>query len=232
LLGEIRINQRKCHTLKCEVPCCEPGIFPFVRYRHDVGSDEVPPGAVTTLLAALRRPWLRLIAVEPTVNGKTIELRTPEHAGEGLTLHSARVLIGDRRLHACIETVGFGDAVGEDAIKLDEGIRGTVPGGEPYSKADDVAGRNCPRVEASHLGALPDGVHRLATTVDDIVMKRILEMAAALGRPEQTREIGLIVAEQQTIRRLELDPILPKLVVLREHPAIALIRQGWLAYSA
>ena len=57
-LGEIRIDQRKRDAMKGEVPGGEPGIFPLVRHRHDVGGDEVRPIAVAAVLAALGRRGL------------------------------------------------------------------------------------------------------------------------------------------------------------------------------
>ena len=51
-LGEGRIDQREGHAVEREVPRGEPGIFPGVRHRQDVGGDEMGPVRVAADAAA------------------------------------------------------------------------------------------------------------------------------------------------------------------------------------
>src|SRR5438034_3275892 len=84
--------------MKGEIPGCEPGIFPFVRHRHDIGGHEVTPTGVAGVLPALGRRRLRRIAVEPALHIEIIELLAPQHPGEGLTLYAPHILVGDAPL--------------------------------------------------------------------------------------------------------------------------------------
>src|SRR6266536_5692352 len=46
LLGELRVDQRKRDTVKRQIPGGEPGVFPLVGHRDDVGGVEVFPVGV------------------------------------------------------------------------------------------------------------------------------------------------------------------------------------------
>src|SRR6266498_5610236 len=53
LLGEMRIDFRKWNHVESEVPCREPGIFPFVRHRDDVAVEKMSPFTVAAEVSLL-----------------------------------------------------------------------------------------------------------------------------------------------------------------------------------
>ena len=55
LLREVRIDFRKWNHVESEVPCREPGIFPFVRHRDDVAVEKMSPFAVAAEVSLRRR---------------------------------------------------------------------------------------------------------------------------------------------------------------------------------
>src|SRR5437868_4734574 len=55
LLGEVRIDFRKWNHVESEVPCREPGIFPFVQHRDDVAVEKMSPFAVAAEVSLRRR---------------------------------------------------------------------------------------------------------------------------------------------------------------------------------
>src|SRR5262249_17277857 len=91
LLGEIRIDQRKCNAMKGEVPGCEPGIFPLVRHRHNIGGHEVTPIPVAAEFPVLGRWRLSRVTIKPALHIETVKLLVPQHSGEGLTLYASHV---------------------------------------------------------------------------------------------------------------------------------------------
>src|SRR5207244_6364757 len=51
LLREVRIDFRKWNHVESEVPCREPGIFPFVRHGDDVAVEKMSPFVVAAELS-------------------------------------------------------------------------------------------------------------------------------------------------------------------------------------
>src|SRR6266480_4506033 len=80
LLREVRIDFRKWNHVESEVPCREPGIFPFVRHRDDVAVEKMGPFAVAAEVSLRRRRWLRGIASEPVANDVIVKLLTPKQS--------------------------------------------------------------------------------------------------------------------------------------------------------
>src|ERR1041385_3887707 len=76
-LGELNIDQGQWNTVKGEVPGRIPGIFPFVRHRHDPLVVKMTPSRVTNMFALFRRRWLAGIAIEPLFNDVMIKLLAP-----------------------------------------------------------------------------------------------------------------------------------------------------------
>jgi hypothetical protein len=224
-LGELGVDQGQRGAMECEVPRREPGIFPLVRHGHDVGGDEMTPIGVAAVLAAFGRRRLQRIAVEPLPHVEIVELLVPQHPGEGLALDAAHVLVVDAFLSGGVEQVGLGDALAEDVIKIDECARALIAGAQPDPDRYAAAGRHRPQVKPGRLGAVAAGAHRLGAAVDDVVVERILEVAGRWATPEQSREIGLVVAEQQPIGCFEFDAVGAELLVLGQHESGAPILQ-------
>ena len=67
-----------------------------------------------------RRRRLQRVAVQPLRDVEVIELLGPDHAGERLALHEARVRIGDVLLQRGVELVGLGPAPREDRVEIVE----------------------------------------------------------------------------------------------------------------
>src|SRR5262252_4822140 len=122
--------------MKCQVPRGEPGKFPLVRHRHDVGGDEVTPMTVASALATLGWRWLSRIAIEPTQHVEVIKLLVPEHPRQCLTLYPAQVLIDDAPLQRGVKGIGFGKATGENTIEVGEVPRCFLACAEPYAYRD------------------------------------------------------------------------------------------------
>ena len=101
--GELGVDQRQRGAMEGEVPGREPGIFPFVRHRHDVGGDEMTPIGVAAVLAAFGRRRLQRIAVQPLPHIEIVELLVPQHPGKGLALDAAHVLVVDAFLSGGVE---------------------------------------------------------------------------------------------------------------------------------
>src|SRR5207248_11536673 len=93
LLREVRIDFRKWNHVESEVPCREPGIFPFVRHRYDVAVEKMSPFAVAAEVSLWRRCWLRGIASEPVADVVIVELLTPKQCGVCLARNLHRVFI-------------------------------------------------------------------------------------------------------------------------------------------
>src|SRR5262245_65744924 len=83
LLGKIDIYARENHAVKCEIPGREPGIFPFVRHRQDIGAFEMEPPLVARRGAACAI-WRKDSVTQPLRYRIVIELFAPQHSGEGL----------------------------------------------------------------------------------------------------------------------------------------------------
>src|SRR5207302_9991246 len=81
LLREVRIDFRKWNHVESEVPCREPGIFPFVRHRDDVAVEKMSPFAVAAEVSLRRWRRLRGIASEPVANDIIVKLLAPKQSG-------------------------------------------------------------------------------------------------------------------------------------------------------
>src|SRR5215472_914905 len=163
--------------MKGEVPCCEPGIFPLIRHRHDIGGQKVTPTKVPAVLMTVGWRRLSRVAIEPTLHIEAIELLVPQHPGEGLTLDPPHVLLSDGSLQRSIEGVCLSNAVRENIIKAVKAARPLRTGRQPYADSDAAARRNLAQVKTSDLGAFPGGVHRFSFVVKNVFVESILEVA-------------------------------------------------------
>ena len=224
-LGELGVDQRQRDAMKGEVPGREPGIFPLVRHRHDIGGHQVAPIGVAAVLAALGRRRLQRIAVEPLSYIEIVELLVPQHPGKGLALDAPHVLVGDPILPGGVEEIGLAKASAEDVVKVGEGRPALFARAQPDPDCHTAAFRNRPQVEPRGLGAVAAGIHRVHAAVNDIVVERVLEVTRPDVRAEQPREIGLVVTEQQAVSCFEFDAVGPEVVMVGQQPAGALVPQ-------
>ena len=126
------------------------------------------------------------------------ELLAPDHAGERLALHGARVRIVEIGLDLGVEGVRLGEALRDDLVEIREsGLFGS--GRETKPHAHSAAGRDLEAIEGGRLGAGALRVHGARVAVDDVVVEAVLEVALGM-RAVEPRRVGVVVGEQQ--RRL------------------------------
>src|SRR6516162_1922978 len=214
--------------MKGEVPGCEPGIFPLVRHRDDIRDNKVSPIAVAPVLPVLRRRRLSWIAIQPTLHIEVIKLLVPQHSGEGLTLYPPHVLVDNAFLERGVKGIGLGNALGKNIIEAVKAARSFLPSGEPHPDRSATPSRDLAEVKSSDFRAVAGSVYRFGIVVDNVFVKRVLEVAWRGTTAEQSVGIGFVVAEQQAIRALEVNAKFTQLRVPSEDDAVALIFQRWL----
>src|SRR6516225_780415 len=185
--------------MKGEVPGSKPGIFPLVRHRDDIGDNKVSPIAVAPVLSVLRRRRLSWIAIEPMLHIEVIKLLVPQHSGKGLTLYPPHVLVDNASLERGVEGIGLGNAPGKNIIEAVKAARSLFTGGEPHPDRSAAPSRDLAQVKSSDFRAFAGSVYRFGLVVDNVFVKRVLEVAWRSTKAEQSVEIGFVVAEQQPI---------------------------------
>src|SRR5262252_1090696 len=140
--------------MKCQVPRGEPGKFPLVRHRHEVGGDEVTPMTVASALATLGRRRLSRIAVEPTQHVEVIKLLVPQHPRQRLTLYPAYVLVGNASLQRGVKGTGLGKARRENIIEVGEVPQRVLARAQPYADRRAATGRDLTQIKTSDFGAV------------------------------------------------------------------------------
>src|SRR6516162_8628598 len=211
--------------MKGEVPGCEPGILPLVGHRYDIGDNKVSPIAIAPVLPVLRRRGLSRIAIEPMLHIEVIKLLVPQHSGEGLTLYSPHVLVGDASLMRGIKGIRLGNAPGKNIIGAVKAARSFLTGGEPHPDRSAAPSRDLAAVKSGDFRAFAGSVHRFGMVVDNVFVKRVLEVAWRSTKAEQSVEIGFVVAEQQAICALEVNAKFAQLSMVSNDVAVALILQ-------
>jgi hypothetical protein len=93
------------------------------------------------------------IALEPRGNVVIVELLRPQHAGERRALHGAPIRLGDILLEHCIELVGFGQPVGENAIEIGKRFTMTCRRSQAKPDAGAASGRERKLVMESAFAA-------------------------------------------------------------------------------
>src|SRR5689334_238512 len=101
------------------------------------------PAAIAAMLAPLWRRRLARIAVEPLTHVEIVELFVPKHAGEGLPLDAAQVLVGNVFLQRGVEGVRLSFALRHDVVKADEGIHARLARAQPQADGGAAAGWDC-----------------------------------------------------------------------------------------
>src|SRR6266487_127913 len=113
LLREVRIDFRKWNHVESEVPCREPGIFPFVRHRDDVAVEKMTPFAVAAEVSFRRRWWLRGIDSEPVANDVIVKLLAPKQSGVSLARNLHRFFIDSGWRNRVVKFVRLFHALGK-----------------------------------------------------------------------------------------------------------------------
>src|SRR5207253_179592 len=150
------------------------GILPFVGHGDDVGSAEVFPFAIA--LPSGWRARLSEVPDEPLAHIKAVKLLVPDHSGERLPLHSARVGIVNLFLQAAVEFVGF---AGATADKIVEVVKWGSDGlfGQPKSDAPFAMPRDFIAIPRGCLGAALERINGVPLSLDQIVVKSVLPVA-------------------------------------------------------
>ncbi|MNI25009.1 hypothetical protein D3C73_786470 [compost metagenome] len=93
MLGKSRVDQRKGHRLKAQVPGRVPRVFPGIGHGNDVEIRQVPPMAVADVRAPRWWRRLRRVAIEPQIDVEIIQLLGPEQSSQGLALYVTRIRV-------------------------------------------------------------------------------------------------------------------------------------------
>src|SRR5213080_3895359 len=189
------------------------------------------PAAVAAMVAAFRRRRLERVALEPAPHVEVVELLAPQHAGERLALDAPHVLIRNAFLQSAVEGISIAHALREDIVKAAEGSRARLAHAQSHADGGRRAGSNRAHIKRARLGAFACRIDRVAAAVNHIVVERVLEVSLGAAHAEQSREVALVIAEQQAIRGFELRCVDSKIVVLRPHATAALVLQRGLVHA-
>ena len=135
-------------------------------YSHLSGMEMM--SALTRCVQSLSRPLLREaggfgmagVAGEPAAHVHVVVLLGPQHAGEGLALHEARVGLRDVGLHGGVEAVGLVDAAAEHGVVAGLVQCRCLGRGEAEAQNDLGAGVDAQLQPGGAFGAAVVGVHR------------------------------------------------------------------------
>ena len=184
-LGEFGIDQRQADAVEAEVPGGEPGIFPLVGHRDDVGRVEMPPGAVAAGLACIRRRRLAGVAVQPFRHVEIVELLAPQHArrrpgAAPAACRRPRCPPAARRRRRRLPA---------GAVPPARRIRqspacSSAPRHSRTRTTTVLAGRHRAMIDTGDLGAAALRIDRLLAAVDDEVVDPVLEVARRPGGAE------------------------------------------------
>ena len=164
------------------------------------------PLAVAALVADRGGPGFRRVAIEPLGDVVVEKLLRPQDAREGLALNAAQVLVHHLALQFGIEGIGLGLALGEEAIEMGEGRGLGRAQAQPDPDGGAAARRHGAPVDAGRLGALvrADG---LVAASHQVIVEAVLVQMSRLVAAEQFRDIALVLAELDLVRRVEVDRI-------------------------
>src|SRR5215469_13906202 len=110
------------------------------------------PIRVAHLCMPLRRRRLTRIPFEPCVHVIVIELLAPDHPGESLPLHEARVFVRLVLLKAGVKLIGFTDTGASKIVEIYE-WPSVVSGREPQADLLHSSSRHLQHTVCSRLGA-------------------------------------------------------------------------------
>ena len=206
MLGVLQIEISQRGQMKGPVPAREPGKLPFVRHRDDVFHGGMNPLVVASGEAGPGRLGFCRIALQPLRDVVIEILLRPKDAGESLALNAAEVLVQHLALQPGIESVGLGFAQAEDLVEIGEGCGLGQARAQPDPDGDAVARRNGPPVDTGRLGALVR-TDRVLAARHQIFVETVLAQMSCLFAPEQFCDIGLVLAEPDLVRPVEVDHI-------------------------
>src|SRR5262249_20649728 len=154
-----------------------------------------------------------------------VKLLVPQHSRKSLPLYPPHVFVGNALLQSGVKVIRLGDALGENTIELVEAIRPFRTGAQPQPNRRAATGRDLMQVKSAYLGAFPVRIHCLGFLVQNVFVKRVLEVAWRSIDPEQSLEIGFVIAKQQAIRVLEANAKLAELSMPGNDDSLTLILQ-------
>src|SRR5262249_33254812 len=118
LFGEIGIDKRERDTVEGKVPCCIPGVLPFVRHRDHISVVEVSPIGIAALEPLAWRRRLRWISLKPLSCGVVVELLGPQKSCNRLSYDVLAIQRQVARYYLCVEVIGFLLSENENLIKV------------------------------------------------------------------------------------------------------------------
>jgi hypothetical protein len=129
-------------------------------------------------------------------------LLVPDHSGEGLPLHQARIRMIEFGLNLGVKIIALAFSAGCDWIEISERCR-MLSMGEAQTEAGTRAGAHpCTEVHAC-FGAAQQRIHRGLVPVHKVLMKSVF--AVTLRRSSvYPRNVGLVLAEQQVGMRFRI----------------------------
>ena len=210
LLGEVGIDAGEGDHVEGQVPGGEPGVLPLVRHRDDVPDEHVRPAGVAALGAAGRRHRVRRIPGRPLLDDVVVELLAPEQSGVPLPEHPPLVLRRRLGQSLAVELVGFPDALVHHLLELGAERLGGVRGPKPEAYDPLAAGGDVEHVVDGGLGADAGRVDRAGVALDHRAVHGILHERLRVGGVVESREVGLVLGEEQLggsirSRRLRLE---------------------------
>ena len=153
---------------------------------------------------ARRRLGLRRIALQPAEIIEMVELLVPDHAGEGLALHDARVGRGHVVLQPGIEIIRLAVAQLQDILEVHEGCR-EFAAAQAQPHLERAAGGNALAMPQPGLGAAQCRIDAVRPGLDDVFVEAVLEVAGGAEVP-QPLPIGLVLGEQALRAALDIQP--------------------------
>jgi hypothetical protein len=199
LLRELGIDARHRKHVEREIPGRVPRVLPLVRHRDHVAVVEMAPIAIAALLADLGRARLLRVAVEPRVDRVVIELTAPQESGVRLAHDQSLGRIQRGRQFALEMELVLALAELERAVerRTEERFRRVLLLDEAQSHGARSAGLDR---HAEMHGALRSAllvVHRVRDAAHDVLVERVLDERARVGRAEHALVVRLVLGEQE-----------------------------------
>ncbi len=168
------------------------------------------------MLALRRRRRLLWVTIEPFRHVVVVKLLfqiMPANVWRCTSLASGSTM---PLLQLGVELVGLAAARIKNGVEIREGpkqgFRPFVPGqSQPYVRRG--SGFNVYFMKRADFRADLFGIDRIVPALHEIFVKGVLEIAAHLFHPEQPARIGVVVAEQQGRRGIEVNAVLPHIGV-------------------